>query len=96
MVLGVRTALADYTGWTTLAPSKADAAAALGPNAMFLLQGAALLGGLYLAFRIASVAARRDDASAQTFRMALPVFLFAIAYTILNILILSAPMAHRH
>ena len=97
MVLGVRKALAGYTGWATLAPANvADAAAALGPNTMFLLQGLALLGGLYLAFRIGTVAARRYGVSSQAFRMALPVFLFAIAYTILNILILSAPMAHRH
>jgi hypothetical protein len=28
--------------------------------------------------------------------MLLPVLLFAFAYTLLNVLVLAAPMAHRH
>ncbi|MBI4461151.1 MAG: 4Fe-4S binding protein [Acidobacteria bacterium] len=96
MVLGVRKALADYSGWEFLAPpDAASAAAVLGSNTMFLLQGAALLGGLYLAFRLGTTIVRRNVPS-HVFRTALPIFLFAVAYTILNILILAAPMAHRH
>lgn len=97
MVEGVRTALAGYTGWARLAPSgAAEAAASIGPNALFALQWAALAGGLYLAFHVALAVARRNTAPVRAFRHALPVLLFAIAYTVLNILILSAPMAHRH
>jgi hypothetical protein len=52
---------------------------------------------LYLAFRIATSLVQRHSAEkAMAFRMALPIFLFAVGYTILNVLILAAPMAHRH
>jgi polyferredoxin len=95
---GLKAALARYTGWDSLAPgSSIDAGAAVAPNALFFLQWLALLGGLYLAFRIATSLVQRHSAEkAMAFRMALPIFLFAVGYTILNVLILAAPMAHRH
>ncbi len=95
---GLKQAVAQYTGWVSLAPAQAaDAAASIGPNTLFVLQWLALIGGLYLAFHVGVAVARRTASpSMQAFRTALPIFLFAIAYTVLNVLILSAPMAHRH
>ena len=95
MWMGLKKSLAQYTGWGSLATT--DAAASLGPNTLFVLQWLALVGGLYLAFRVAVAVARRNTSPAlSAFRAALPILLFALAYTALNILILSAPMAHRH
>ena len=93
--LGLKQALAQYTGWGS--PVTTAAAASFGPNALFVLQWLALVGGLYLAYRVAVAVARRNASPpASAFRAVLPILLFAVAYTLLNILILSAPMAHRH
>ena len=52
---------------------------------------------MYLAFWVAVTVARRVAGQpAKAFAMALPVLLFVVAYTVLNIFILAAPMAHRH
>ena len=95
MWMGLKNSLAQYTGWVSLATT--DAATSLGPNTLFVLQWLALVGGLYLAFRVAVAVARRNTSPAlSAFRTALPILLFAVAYTALNLLILSAPMGHRH
>ncbi|MCZ6491991.1 MAG: hypothetical protein O7A06_15860 [Acidobacteria bacterium] len=57
----------------------------------------AFFGALFLAFRVGVAVVRRNSAQSRlAFRTALPIMLFAIAYTVLNIIVLSAPMAHRH
>ncbi|MBI3933371.1 MAG: 4Fe-4S binding protein [Acidobacteria bacterium] len=98
MVTGVRNALAQYTGWASLAAAgSVNAASSIGPNTLFFLQWAALAGGLFLAYRVTVGVARRDTPQSRSaFGTALPVLLFAVAYTVLNFLVLSAPMAHRH
>ena len=98
MVTGLRQALSEYTGWASLAPTEvAGAASAIGPNTLFLLQWLALIGGLYLSYLVGVAVARRTSVqSVRAFRTALPILLFAIAYTVINIVVLSAPMAHRH
>ncbi len=57
----------------------------------------AFIGALYLAIRVGVAVVRRNASqSRMAFRTALSILLFAIAYTVLNIVVLSAPMAHRH
>ena len=82
---GLRNALAEYAGWAAVpaAPAAAE------PNLLFALQWATLMAGLYLTYR---VAVRR----VRVFRVVLPMLLFGAAYTVMNVFILSAPMAHRH
>ena len=64
---------------------------------MFVLQWLALLAGLYLAFRVGFGLTRREaPLGAHNLRAVLPILIFATAYTLLNLVILSAPMAHRH
>ena len=61
------------------------------------LQWVAFIGALYLAIRVGVAVVRRNNAQSRlAFRTALPIMLFAIAYTVLNIVVLSASMAHRH
>ncbi len=61
------------------------------------LQLMAFIGGLFLAFRVGVAVVRRNSSQARlAFRTELPILLFAIAYAVLNIVVLSAPMAHRH
>lgn len=99
MVAGVRRALAGYTGWASLAPpATAGVGPAFGPNTMYVLQWLALVGGMYLAFKVGVAVARRvtTGQTAKAFSAALPIFLFAAAYTLVNLLILSMPMTHRH
>jgi polyferredoxin len=95
MWVGLKKALAQYTGWSSLAAGAS--AASVSPNTLFVLQWVALLAGLYLAFRVGFALTRRDSPlPAQRFRAVLPILLFATAYTLLNLVILSASMAHRH
>ena len=98
MVAGVRRALASYTGWAALAPPEgAGLVSAFGPTTMFVIQSVALLGGLYLAFWIGVTVLRRVAGQpGKALATAMPVLLFAVAYTVMNIFILAAPMAHRH
>ncbi|MBI4442235.1 MAG: 4Fe-4S binding protein [Acidobacteria bacterium] len=98
MWAGLRRWLSGYTGWTSVAPSEtAGLAPSLGPNALFVVQWLGLIGGMYLAFWVGITVARRVSGQpAKAFATALPVLLFAVAYTVLNIFILAAPMAHRH
>jgi hypothetical protein len=93
---GLKTAVAQYAGWTTLA-SDQDLAASVGPNTLFVLQWSALMAGLYLAFRVGIALARRNGwPPERAFRAMAPILLFATAYTVLNLVILSASMGHRH
>ena len=98
MWAGLRRALAGYTGWASLAPLEtAGTVSSIGPNTLFVLQWLGLIGGLYLAFWVGVAVARRITGQpAKAFGVALPILLFAVAYTVLNIFILAAPMAHRH
>ncbi len=98
MWTGVKNAVAQYTGWEALASaSPAASAFSIAPNTLFTLQWLALVSGLFLAFRVGVAVVRRNTAQSRlAFRTALPIMLFAIAYTVLNIIVLSAPMAHRH
>ena len=57
----------------------------------------ALIGGLYLAFWVAVAVLRRmAGPPGKALATAMPVLLFAVIYTVVNIFILAAPMAHRH
>ncbi len=94
---GVKAEFARYTGWgadvilTTAPPTP------MAPNTLYFLQWLALIGGLYLAIWVGTrLVARNAMESRQAFGTALPIFLFAVAYTVLNVLVLAAPMAHRH
>jgi len=94
---GLKAAFAQYTGWGVAAVENMAPPTPMNPNTLYFLQWLALLGGLYLAFRVSTrLVARHAPDRAQAFRMALPVLLFAVAYTVLNVLVLAAPMAHRH
>jgi len=94
---GVRVAFARYTGWGADAVANMAPATPMNSNALYFLQWLALIGGLYLAYRVSTrLVARYATEKTGAFRMALPVLLFSVAYTVLNALILSAPMAHRH
>jgi polyferredoxin len=92
---GLRAAVASYTGWA-LAPDVA-AATPMNSNLLYFLQWLALIGGLYLTYRVSTrLVARYASEQTTASRMLLPVLLFAFAYTLLNVLVLAAPMAHRH
>ena len=93
---GLKEAVARYTGWAALA-SHQQAAAPPGPNTLFIMQWAALMAGLYLAFRVGVALVRRNTAQPErAFRNAIPILLFATAFTVLNLVVLSAAMGHRH
>ena len=93
---GLRAWTANVTGWE-LAGTASGAASATNANALFFMQWLALAGGLYLAWQVsAHLTARHATDRASALRMAVPIQLFAVAYTVLNILVLAAPMAHRH
>jgi len=93
---GLKKALAQYTGWTSLAPPQV-AAASVAPNLLFALQCATLMAGLYLTYRVAVARVRRNGPRPErAFRAVLPILLFAGAYTVMNVFMLAAPMAHRH
>ena len=94
---GLQVAFARYTGWGADAVANMAPATPMNPNVLYFLQWLALIGGLYLAYRVSTrLVARYASEQTGAFRMALPVLLFAFAYTVLNVLVLSAPMAHRH
>jgi hypothetical protein len=96
MWLGLKKVVAQYTGWASLAPAN-ESAVSVGSNVLFTLQWLALMGGLYLACRVGVTLVRRNDwPPARSFRAVLPLVLFATAYTVLSLLVLSAAMAHRH
>ena len=85
--------LTAYAGWA-VAPVPQAAAA---PNLLFALQWATLMAGLYLTYRVAVARVRRNGPRPErAFRAVLPILLFAAAYTVMNVFMLSAPMAHRH
>jgi hypothetical protein len=93
---GLKKALAQYVGWTSLAPPP-EAAASAAPDLLFLLQWATLMGGLYLTYRVGVARVRGNGLPPErAFRSVLPILLFAAAYTVMNVFMLSAPMAHRH
>ena len=94
---GLKVSLARYTGWGAEAVASLSPPTPMNPNALYFLQWLALLGGLFLAYRISTrLVARNAAGQGKAFRMALPVLLFAVAHTVLNVLVLAAPMAHRH
>jgi ferredoxin len=94
---GVKASVARYTGWGAAAAQAMEPAKPMNSDALFLLQWLALMGGLYLAYRVSTrLVARQASGQKGAFRMALPILVFAVAYTILNVLVLAAPMAHRH
>lgn len=96
MWTGLKTAFAKYAG-RTIAEHGPEMTSAPGPNTLFVMQWVALLGGLYLAFRVGTALVRRDGLPPQrAFRSALPIVVFATAFTILNLVVLSAAMGHRH
>jgi hypothetical protein len=93
---GLRAWAANVTGWE-LAGTASGAASGTNANGLFFLQWLALAGGLYLAWQVsAHLTARHATSRAGALRMAVPIQLFAVAYTVLNILVLASPMAHRH
>lgn len=64
---------------------------------MFALQWVTLMGGLYLTYRVAVARVRRNrPPTHRALRAVLPILLFAAAYTVMNVLMLAAPMSHRH
>ena len=90
---GLKASLAGSIGW------RASSVAVVAPSAnlLFLLQWFALVGGLYLACRIiVRLVASDVSGRLQIIRRAAPVAIFATAYTVLNLIVLAAPMAHRH
>ena len=94
---GLQVSFARYTGWGADAVASMAPPTPMNPNALYFLQWLALIGGLYLAYRVSTrLVARYASGSGKAFRMVLPILLFAVAYTVLNVLILAAPMAHRH
>ena len=94
---GLRSWIATVTGRGLTAAASAGADAPINSNLLFFLQWLALAGGLYLALRISAHLARRHaGGQARAVRMALPIQVFALAYTVMNVLLLAAPMAHRH
>jgi polyferredoxin len=96
MWIGLKRSLAEIAGWT-LTAAGTEAGWAPSPNTLFILQWFALLGGLFLAFRVGVSLVRRNSASPQqAFRAAVPILLFATAFTILNLVVLSSAMGHRH
>ncbi len=96
MWIGLKKAVAQYAGWTTAA-SEANMASGPGPNTLFVMQWLALLAGFYLAVRVTVALVRRNGLAPQrAFRAALPILVFAAAYTIMNLAVLSAAMSHRH
>jgi polyferredoxin len=93
---GLRQWTANATGWE-LARATGGAVSATNANALFFMQWLALAGGLYLALQVSAYLARRHATDrGAALRMAAPVQLFAVVCTILNLLVLAAPMAHRH
>lgn len=87
---------ANATGWELARPASGGVSA-MNANALFLMQWLALAGGLYLAWQVsAHLAGRHATDRTTALRMALPIQLFAVAYTVLNVLVLASPMAHRH
>ena len=93
---GLKRSVAHYSGWTSLG-SGPDTAVSANPDGLFVLQWVALMAGLYLAFRVGVAIARRDGGpSERAFRTLAPTLLFATAFTVLNLAILSAAMGHRH
>jgi hypothetical protein len=94
---GLKVSFAQYTGWGVDSVAHMAPPTPMNANALYLLQWLALIGGLFLAYRVSTrLAARYATDSGKGFRMALPVWVFAVAYTVMNVLILAAPMAHRH
>jgi hypothetical protein len=92
---GLKKSLAGIAGWTVAAGTEAGWVPS--PNTLFILQWVALLGGLFLAFRVGVTLVRRNSLSPQqAFRAAVPILLFATAFTVLNLVVLSSAMAHRH
>lgn len=70
---------------------------AIAPNTLYFLQWLALIGGLHLAIWVGTrLIARNAMEPRPAFGTALPIFIFAVAYTLLNAFVLAAPMAHRH
>ena len=93
---GLRAWTANATGWA-LAPAASGGVPAANANALFFMQWLALAGGLYLAWQVsAHLAGRHATDRATALRMAAPIQLFAVAYTVMSILVLASPMAHRH
>jgi ferredoxin len=92
---GLREWTAKLTGWELA--RAASEPSATNANALFFMQWLALAGGLYLAWQVSvHLAGRYATDRAAALRMAAPIQLFALAYTVLNILVLAAPMVHRH
>lgn len=97
LLQGLQVSFARYTGWGADAVANMAPPTPMNPNTLYFLQWLALIGGLFLAYRVSTrLVARYSSESAKGFRMVLPVLLFAVAYTVLNVLVLAAPMAHRH
>ena len=92
---GFREWTANATGWELA--RAASGLSATNANLLFFMQWLALAGGLYLAWQVSvRLAGRHATDRAAALRMAAPIQLFALAYTVLNILVLAAPMVHRH
>jgi polyferredoxin len=91
---GLKRAVAQYCGWTSLSSGQ-ELGGSSNPNSLFFLQWVVLMAGLYLAFRVGVAVVRRHGPPA-TFRTLTPILLFATAFTVMNLVILSAAMGHRH
>ena len=97
LLTGLRSWVATLTGWGLTAAASAGADTPINSNVLFFLQWLALTAGLYLAWRVSAHLARHHAGGhARAVRMALPIQVFALAYTVMNVLLLAAPMAHRH
>ncbi|MBI2817336.1 MAG: 4Fe-4S binding protein [Acidobacteria bacterium] len=92
---GLKAYIAKYAGWAV--DVSQEVATGPSPNTLFLMQWVALLGGLYLAWRVGIALVKRTVLAPQNaFRTALPIVLFATAFTVLNLVALSSAMSHRH
>ena len=92
---GLKRSLGGYLGQAAAAAP--EVAAGPSPNTLFIMQWVALLAGLYLAFRVGITLVRRNGFPPQrAFRAALPLIVFATGFTVLNLVVLSAAMGHRH
>jgi hypothetical protein len=89
-------AYAANVGWT-LKLSISETPWSPSPNALYIMQFVALLAGFYLAARVSAGLVRRSKVPVErAFRTVMPMFLFALAYTVMNLFVLSSAMSHRH
>ena len=94
---GLKAEFARYAGGEAAVVLTTAPPTPMAPNTLYFLQWLALIGGLYLAIWVGTrLIARNAMKPRPAFGTALPIFIFAVVYTLLNAFVLAAPMAHRH